>query len=115
MWTIGDEIVMPKKEDRKPAASLEERENRMVAAAMDLAEKQLLEGTASAQVITHFLKIGSSKERLERDIMGKQKDLISAKTQAYKSADEQLNMYKNAIRAMGIYSGEDDPGDDIDI
>lgn len=45
---------MPKKEDRKPAASLEERENRMVAAAMDLAEKQLLEGTASAQVITHF-------------------------------------------------------------
>ena len=106
---------MPKKEDRKPAASLEERENRMVAAAMDLAEKQLLEGTASAQVITHFLKIGSSKERLERDIMGKQKDLISAKTQAYKSADEQLNMYKNAMRAMGIYSGEDDPGDDIDI
>ena len=47
--------------------------------------------------------------------MGEQKDLISAKTQAYKSADEQLNMYKNAIRAMGIYSGEDDPGDDIDI
>lgn len=102
---------MPKKVDRRPASSMEEQENRMVALSMDLAEKQLREGTASAQVITHFLKIGSTKERLEREILGEQKSLISAKTQAYKSADEQAEMYKAAIRAMGIYSGDGAEGE----
>ena len=101
-------MAMTNNKDRKPASTLEEQENRMVALSMDLAEKQLREGTASAQVITHFLKIGSTKERLEREILGEQKGLISAKTQAYKSADEQLEMYRKAIRAMGIYSGEEE-------
>lgn len=89
----------------KPALTPEARENQMIALAVDLAEKQLREGTASSQVITHFLKLGSSKERLEKEILAEQKDLISAKTKAYKSAEDVADIYKKAIEAMKLYSG----------
>lgn len=98
----------------KPALTPEARENQLVALAVDLAEKQLREGTASSQVITHYLKLGSTKERIEKEILEKQKDLISAKTEQIKSQKVIEQLYKDAIRAMRVYSGQgDDPmGDD---
>ena len=65
----------------RPALTPEARENQLVSLAVDLAEKQLREGTASSQVITHYLKLGSTKERIEKEILEKQKELIEAKTQ----------------------------------
>lgn len=95
-----------------PATTPEARENQLIALAVDLAEKQLLEGTASAQVITHYLKLGSSKERIEKEILEKQKELISAKTEALQSAKRIEELYDNAIQAMRSYrssiGGEDD-------
>ena len=70
----------------RPALTPEARENQMIALAVDLAEKQLLEGTASSQVITHYLKLGTTKEKLEREILEKQKELIEAKTENLQSA-----------------------------
>ena len=70
----------------RPALTPEARENQMIALAVDLAEKQLLEGTASSQVITHYLKLGTTKEKLEREILEKQKALIEAKTENLESA-----------------------------
>ena len=70
----------------RPALTPEARENQMIALAVDLAEKQLLEGTASSQVITHYLKLGTTKEKLEREILEKQKALIEAKTENLQSA-----------------------------
>lgn len=64
----------------RPALTPEARENQMISLAVDLAEKQLMEGTASSQVITHYLKLGSTKERIEKEILEKQKELIDAKT-----------------------------------
>ena len=90
---------------RPPATTPEARENQMVAAAIDLAEKQLMNGTASSQVITHFLKLGSTKERLEKEILEKQKDLITAKTEAIQSSKRVEELYKNALDAMRSYSG----------
>ena len=69
----------------RPALTPEARENQLISLAVDLAEKQLREGTASSQVITHYLKLGSTKERIEKEILEKQKDLIDAKTQNLKS------------------------------
>ena len=66
----------------RPALSPEARENQMISLAVDLAERQLQDGTASSQVITHYLKLGSTKERIEKEILEKQKELISAKTEA---------------------------------
>lgn len=89
----------------RPALTPEARENQMIALAIDLAEKQLREGTASSQVITHFLKLGSTKERLEMDILKEQKGLVQAKTKAYASAEDIKELYEGAIEAMRQYSG----------
>ena len=70
----------------RPALTPEARENQMISLAVDLAEKQLMEGTASSQVITHYLKLGSTKERIEKEILEKQKELISPKTESLQSA-----------------------------
>lgn len=84
----------------------------MISLAVDLAEKQLMEGTASAQVITHYLKLGSTKERIEKEILERQKDLIEAKTRAYNRSDHIEELYAAAIQAMRKYSGQSE--DEID-
>ncbi len=89
----------------KPALSPEARENQLISLAVDLAEKQLLEGTASSQVISHFLKLGSTKERIEKEILEKQKELIEAKTQNLQSAKRIEELYANALEAMRSYGG----------
>ena len=88
-----------------PALDPEARENQLIALAINLAEKQLIEGTASSQVITHYLKLGSTKERIEKEILEKQKDLITAKTEAIQSAKRVEELYANALDAMRTYSG----------
>jgi len=77
----------------------------MISLAIDLAEKQLQKGTASSQVITHYLKLGSTKERIEKEILEKQKDLITAKTESIKSAQRVEELYMDALNAMRTYSG----------
>ena len=98
-----------KKEDsiplQRPALDPEARENQLIALAVNLAEKQLLEGTASSQVITHYLKLGSTKERIEKEILERQKELITAKTEAIQSAKRVEELYANALSAMRNYSG----------
>lgn len=89
----------------RPALTPEARENQLIALATNLAEKQLIEGTASSQVITHYLKLGSTKERIEKEILEKQKELISAKTEALQSAKRIEELYTDAINAMKRYSG----------
>lgn len=97
---------------RRPALTPEARENQLIALAVDLAEKQLIEGTASSQVITHYLKLGSTKERIEKEILEKQKELISAKTEAIKDSKDMKVLYKEALSAMQRYSGRGDAGDE---
>ena len=92
----------------RPALTPEARENQLISLAVDLAEKQLMEGTASSQVITHYLKLGSTKERIEKEILEKQKELISAKTENLKSAKRIEELYTNAIEAMRRYGGHGD-------
>ncbi len=95
----------------RPALSPEARENQLVSLAVDLAEKQLRDGTASSQIITHYLKLGSTKEKIEKEILMKQKELIEAKTQSLQSAKRIEELYKNALDAMRNYSGQGDPDD----
>lgn len=90
---------------RRPALTPEARENQLASYAVDLAEKQLLDGTASSQVITHYLKIASTKERIEKEILEKQRDLITAKTEQLKSQQRVEELYADAIAAMKRYSG----------
>lgn len=92
--------------EMRPALTPEARENQMISLAVDLAEKQLMEGTASSQIIAHYLKLGSTKDRIEREILEKQKELISAKTENLKSSQRIEELYSNALNAMRDYSGQ---------
>ena len=97
---------------RPPVMTPEGRENQLVSLAVSLAEKQLLDGSASSQVITHYLKLGSTKDQIEKEILLEQKKLITAKTEALKSGKNVEELYKNAISAMRNYSGNGDDSDD---
>lgn len=89
----------------RPGLTPEARENQMIALAVNLAEKQLLDGTASSQVITHYLKLGSTKEKIEKEILEKQKELISAKTENLRSIKRSEELMEEAIAAMRRYGG----------
>jgi len=93
--------------NRRPATTPEGRENQLIALAVDLAEKQLANGTASAQVISHYLKLGSSREKLEQERLGLENELIAQKTEAMKAAARVEELYERALGAMRSYSGQD--------
>lgn len=95
----------------RPALTPEARENQMISLAVDLAEKQLQEGTASSQVITHFLKLGSTKQQLEKQKLEEENKLLRAKTENIQSMGRIEELYEEAINAMRNYSGQGDPDD----
>ena len=96
----------------RPALTPEARENQLIYLATELAERQLRDGTASSQVITHYLKLGSTKERLEKEILAENKKLLVAKTESLQSAKRIEELYANAIAAMRKYSGNGDEYDE---
>lgn len=101
---------------RLPAMSPEARENQLISLAVNLAERQLMEGTASSQVITHYLKLATTKERLEREKLEQENALLRAKTEAYESARRVEELYADAIKAFKTYNGtEDEVYDNQDI
>ncbi len=91
-----------------PVMTDEAREQQLVSLAIDLAEKQLREGTASSQVITHYLKLGSSKEKIEKEILKAKKELVVAQTSAIESQERIESLYADAIKAFRTYSGQGD-------
>jgi hypothetical protein len=98
--------VNPPKPARPPATTPEGRENQLIASAVDLAERQLTDGTASAQVITHFLKLGSSRERLEQERLQNENILLRAKKEAMDSQARIETLYVEALNAMRQYAGQ---------
>lgn len=92
--------------------SPEAKESQMISLAVDLAEKQLREGTASSQVITHFLKLATVKAQLEKEKIEQENELLRAKTKALQSAENVEQLYKDAISAMKRYSGSGDSDGD---
>lgn len=94
---------------RRPATTPEDRENELVSLAYDVAEEQMKAGTASSQVITQFLKLGSSRERLEQERLEHENALTQAKIGAMESAAHMEELYAEAIQAMGKYQGNEPP------
>ena len=92
---------------RRPATSLQSRERQMVALAVDLAEQQLRNGTATSQVISHYLKLGTTREQLEQQKIMSENRLLQAKVESLESAKNIEKMYSEAIQAMRTYSGQD--------
>lgn len=95
----------------RPALTPESRELQLIALAVDLAEQQLRDGTASSQVISHFLKLGSSRAELEKEKLASENQLMRAKAEALQAQQKQDEMFKAAIEAMRRYQGV---GGDVD-
>lgn len=93
---------------RRPAMTPEARENQLIDAAVDLAEKQLREGTASAMVITHYLRMGSPKERLEREKLYQENEHLRAKIESLQSAKRVEELYNDAMVHFRMYHGDTD-------
>ena len=92
----------------RPARTPEEREDELINLAIDLAEQQLMEGTASTQVIVHYLKLGSTRGMMEQKMLEQKTELLSAQTESLKSAKRVEELYSEAMRAMQRYSGMGD-------
>lgn len=99
---------------RKPATTPEARENELVSAAHDLAEEQIRSGAASSQVITHFLKLGSSRERLEQQRIAHENELLQVKREQIEAQARIEELYGDAIKAMRAYSGDLPESEDED-
>lgn len=98
-----------------PELDPEAREAQMINLAVRQAEKQLREGTAPAQIVTHYLKLATARERKELEILEKQALLISAKTEALESAKRIEELYAQAIDAMKLYNGQGISGHDENL
>jgi hypothetical protein len=98
---------------RRRATTPEGRENQLVSDAIDLAEEQIRNGTASSQVITHFLKLGSTREKLEQQRLEHENELTRVKIEALESQKRVEELYMEALQAMRSYAG-DKPASDTD-
>lgn len=100
-------MTTPKRRPRRrPATTIDGREKQLVSLAIDLAEKQLADGTASSQVLTHYLKLGSTREQLEQERLAHENELVRVKVEALESAKKVEELYANALDAMRQYSGQ---------
>lgn len=97
-------VVEGSMQRQTPAITPEGREDQLIAYAIDLAEEQLRNGTASSQVITHYLKLGSMKERQERQKLSEEIKLLQAKTEAIKSEKERNELYSEVLTAIRTYT-----------
>ena len=95
------------KRKRPPARTPQAREQQLIALAVDLAEKQIAAGTASAQVITHFLKLGSDRDKLEREKLSREIALLKSKSDAIASQQRVEQLYVEAMTAFKHYHGEE--------
>lgn len=97
---------------RPPATTPEGRENQLIALAMDEAERVIRSGKATSQLLTHFLKLGSTREDLEKQRLEKENALLEAKVASLASAQRIEDLYAKALKAMRTYAGQPDDDDD---
>lgn len=110
MPSANDEI--PKMTRRPPAKNPDDREKQLISYAVDLAESQLLKGTASAQVITHYLKLATQREALEQERLRLENELARARTNQIEAQGDVRELYENAIKAMNSYKPSREVTDD---
>lgn len=105
----------PARKTGRPSLTPKGKENYLISLAIDQVEEQLLNRTASSQVLTHFLKLATEKAELEKEKLKNENELLQAKAKALESQERTEAMYQEALRAMSIYNGQAVDYDDSDI
>ena len=90
------------------ASTPEGRENEMIMLAYQEVERRIRDHTATSQELCHFLKMGSEKERLEREKLEVEMELQRVKADSIESGKHMEELYNNAIAAMKLYSGAEE-------
>lgn len=111
---MASETNQPKRRKLPPAKTPEARENQLIALAMDIAEQKMLDGTASNNMICHYLKLGSTRERLEKEKLANEVKNLEARTESIEGFKRIEALYADAINAMRRYSGQGSLGDEAD-
>ena len=106
-----NDIPVPTVKPLRPKFSEEAEEQQLISLAIERAKEQLQNGTASSQVICHFLKLGSSQSKLEKKILEVQHENIVAKTEAIKAMQRSDELFRDAFSALKSYSGKTDEDD----
>lgn len=102
------------KPTRPPATTLEGRERQLVSAAVDLAERRIIDGTASSQIVAFYLKLGTTREQLEQEKLRAENALLEARVKEMESAANVEQLYADAIKAMRSYSGVTEADESIE-
>lgn len=87
------------------ASTPEGRENEMIMLAYQEVERRIRDHTATSQELCHFLKMGSEKERLEREKLEVEMELQRVRADSIESDKHIEELYNNTIAAMKLYSG----------
>lgn len=114
MAKVQNPVQSPSKPKMRPALSPEARENQLISLAYDLVEERLLNGTATSQETTYFLKLASSKARLENEKLMEENKLLRAKTEAIQSEKKNEEFYGKVLAALKKYNGQSDQDDEDD-
>jgi hypothetical protein len=112
---MDDDMPRRRRARRPPARSVESRENQMIALAVDVAEDQLRTGRASAQVITHYLKLATQREQLEQQRLKSENELLQARVQNLAEQADIKELYGQALMAMRSYQGGQPDDSDQDV
>ena len=105
--TVGSHEGSMQKLQRTPPKTAQAREDQLIAIAYDRVEDRIRNNQATGPELVHFLKLGSSKGKLEKDILEQEKELVSAKTQSLRSQQTTEELYTKVLEAMKSYSGSD--------
>lgn len=92
-----------------PATTPGEREQQLTALAYNLVEQRLLDGTATSQETTFFLKLGGEREQLEKEKLRRENLLLDARYEQVGKGDRMEELLDRAVRAFKGYSGEELP------
>ena len=103
---------VPRTSRRPPATTPEARENQMISLAVELAEQQMRDGTASSQVITHYLKLGTTREKLEQEKIARENEFLRIKAESAVSSARSEELMERALKAFRGYSGQDEGDED---
>lgn len=91
------------KERKKPARTPKQRENQIINLVMDVVEQKIIDGTASSQILCHFLKLATEKERLENDKLRGELELAKARVRQIDMQEDLKSLYEGAVSAMRGY------------
>lgn len=102
--TVHEERPAPRR--RSPGRTPEEQESLLISKSMRLIESQIEDGTASSQLLTHFAKLGSSRERLEQERLRNENEVLRKKVETMEAAVDLKNLMEDALAAFKGYSGQ---------